>query len=110
MKRFIYLIVAAAVSFACVVQADNMSEAKARRRARKAQIVELVKAGAAQEGAEGYLISQSSATAAQVAVIKAENADRRIGYETIAKANGKTAEEIGRQAALAIQRARREKR
>ena len=109
MKWFMSVMIAAVVGFACLAQADDMSDAKARRKERKAQIVELVQTGSAQEGADGYLVAKPGLEAAKAALVKAENADRKIGYEAIAKANGKTVEEIGKQAA-AIHKARHAKK
>ncbi len=104
MKRVMSVLFAAVVGVVCLVQADDMSDAKERRKARKDAVVVLVLTGKAEEGADGYLAAKAGLDAAQAALVKAENADRKIGYEAIAKANGKTVEAIGRQAA-AINRA-----
>jgi uncharacterized protein YdbL (DUF1318 family) len=103
------VVVAAVLGFACFAQADAKDDARERRKERHAQIVELVQAGRAQEGSDGYLVAQAGLSAQQAALVQAENADRKIGYEAIAKANGKTVEEIGRQAA-AINKARAAKK
>lgn len=108
MKRMKWLMgvaLAAVMGIVCVAQADSIDDAKARRRDRKAQIEQLVKAGDAEEGADGYLAPKSGLAATKAALISAENADRKIGYEAIAKANGKSTSEIGRQAGV-INRAR----
>ena len=100
MKRVMGVALAAAVGFACMAQADTLSDAKERRKARKAQVDQIVKAGDAAEGAQGYLVAKSGLDADKAALVKAENEDRKIGYEAIAKANpGKTAEDVGKQAA-----------
>jgi uncharacterized protein YdbL (DUF1318 family) len=99
---------AAVVGVACLAQADSLDDAKTRRKARREQVEQLVKAGAAAEGADGYLASTAGIGADKAALVSAENADRKIGYEAIAKANGKTAEEIGRQAGV-INKARAKK-
>ena len=93
--------VALAVMFgiACVAQADVISDAKARRKARRAEVAAIVQAGQAEEGSEGYLVAKGDLPETKAAVVKAENADRKVGYETIAKANGKTVAEVGKQAA-----------
>ena len=109
MKRMMCVLFAAVVGFACLAQADDMSDAKERRKARKDQVVELVQAGGAEEGSDGYLVAKAGLEAAKAALVKAENADRKIGYEAIAKANGKPADEVGKQAA-AINKARRAKK
>jgi uncharacterized protein YdbL (DUF1318 family) len=68
--------------------------------------------------AAAYLLSRSfirassakgELDAAKVALLNAENADRKIGYEAIAKANGKTVDEVSRQAA-AINKAKQSKK
>ena len=56
-------------------------------------------AGKAEEGRDGYLVPKGKLTDQQAVTVKAENADRKIGYELIAKRNGKTVEEIGKHAA-----------
>ena len=109
MKWMMGAAMAAVMGFACVAQADNLSDAKERRKARRAQIVELVKAGDATEGADGCLAAKDGLDAAKAALVNAENADRKIGYAAIAKANGKTVEEVGRKAAE-INKARAEKK
>jgi uncharacterized protein YdbL (DUF1318 family) len=90
----------------CAMRADTLREAKARRKARYAQVEQLVQAGRAKEGDEGYLVAQGALTAEQAALMKAENEDRKTGYAAIAQANGKSVAEVGRQAAV-IQKARR---
>ena len=109
MKQSIIMVVAALLGWAGLAQADAMEQARARRRARKEQVEQLVAAGDAQEGLDGYLAPKAGLEAAQAAVVQAENADRRVGYEAIAKANNKTVEEVGRQAA-AINRSRATKK
>ncbi len=84
---------------ACLAQADAISEAKARRKARRAEVAAIVQAGQAEEGDQGYLVAKGDLPEAKAAVVKAENADRRVGYEAIAKANGKTVAEVEKQAA-----------
>ena len=105
MRAMMGVVMAVLVGVACVAQADDLAEAKARRKARNAQVVQLVKAGEASEGADGYLAAKAGLDAAKTALVNAENADRKLGYAAIAKANGKTVEEIGKQAA-AINQAR----
>ncbi len=102
--------VAAIVAVACVAQAGDMEDAKGRRKARRAQIVELVQSGDSEEGSDGYLIAKAGLDAAKAALVNAENADRKIGYEAIAKANGKTVEEVGKQAAVTLKSKRASKK
>ena len=99
MNRVMSVMVAVIVGFACFAQADAKDDARARRKERRAQIIELVQAGQAEEGSDGYLVAKAGLDAAKAAQVKAENADRKIGYEAIAKSNGKTPEEVGKKAA-----------
>ncbi len=104
MKRMMGAVLAAVLGLACFARADALDDAKERRKARREQIEQLVTAGDASEGADGYLAAKAGLDAAKAALIKAENADRKIGYEAIAKANGKTPEEIGRMAAESLKK------
>jgi len=99
MNRVMSVMVAVIVGFACFAQADAKDDARARRKERHAQIEQLVQAGQAEEGSDGYLVSKAGIDAAKAALVKTENADRKIGYEAIAKSNGKTPEEVGKKAA-----------
>jgi len=102
-------IVAVSIGFACMARADAMSDAKERRKARRAQVEQIVQAGQAEEGGNGYLIAKGELSGTNAAVVKDENADRKMGYEAIAKANGKSVEDVGKQAAT-IQKSRQAKR
>jgi uncharacterized protein YdbL (DUF1318 family) len=82
-----------------LAQADALDDAKARRKARRDQIEQVVKTGQAEEGSDGYLAAKAGLDDVKTALVKAENADRKIGYEEIAKANNKSAEEIAKKAA-----------
>ncbi|MDR2849743.1 MAG: YdbL family protein [Verrucomicrobiota bacterium] len=79
--------------------ADDIESIKARRKARREQVAALVQAGDAKEGDDGYLAPKAGLDAAKDAVVKAENADRKLGYAIIAKQNGKSVEDVGKQAA-----------
>jgi uncharacterized protein YdbL (DUF1318 family) len=102
MKRVLSLAVAMAIGCVCLAQADTVEDAKTRRKERRAQVEQLVKSQKAEEGADGYLVAKAGNDVEGAKLIQAENADRKIGYEAIAKANGKTVEEVGRQAAAII--------
>jgi uncharacterized protein YdbL (DUF1318 family) len=106
MKRVASVLLAVVLGCVCWAQADAKEEAKERRKARRAEVEQLVQSGQAEEGADGYLVAKAGLEAAKAALVKAENADRRTGYEAIAKANNKSAEEIGKKAAE-IHRARK---
>ncbi len=109
MKTMVSLAIAMVIGVACLAQADDMSDARERRKARRAQVEQLVQAESVTEGDAGYLIAKGTLDEAKAALVKAENADRKIGYEAIAKANGKTVEEVSKQAA-AITKARQPKK
>ena len=97
MKRMISIVMTLVIGFACVSFADAISEAKERRKARQEEVVTLLKSGAAEEGEHGYLVAKKNEKQVE-AVVKAENADRKIGYEAIAKNSGMSIEEVGKKA------------
>ena len=99
-RKMMCVVMAVMFGIACVAQADAISDAKARRKARRTEVTAIVQAGQAEEGNEGYLVAKGDLPEAKAAVVKAENADRKVGYEAIAKANGKTVAEVGKQAAV----------
>jgi len=99
MKRMTTWIVMACIAIGTTVFADALSDAKERRKTRQESIQQIVKAGDATEGDQGYLEPKAGIAADKAALIKAENEDRKVGYEAIAKANSKTVEEIGKKAA-----------
>lgn len=109
MKTMVCLAFAFVIGFACLAQADDMSAARERRKARRAQVEQLVQAGSVEEGGDGYLAAKGELDAAKAALVQAENADRKIGYEAIAKANGKPVSEVVKQAA-AINKSRNAKK
>ncbi len=109
MKTMVSLAIAMVIGFACLAQADSMTDARERRKARRAQVEQLVQAGSVAEGGDGYLVAKGQLDAAKAALVKAENADRKIGYEAIAKAHGKSVDEVTKQAA-AINKTRQPKK
>ena len=109
MKRVMSVMVAVIVGCACLAQADAKDDARERRKARRTQVEQIVQAGQAEEGQDGFLVAKAGLDAGKAAVVSAENADRRIGYESSAKANGKAVEDVAKQAA-AITRGRAPKK
>jgi len=95
MKRIIGMMLAMVIGVASVSLADALSDARDRRKERQAEVVKLLKDGAAEEGADGYLVAKKKEAEA---VVKAENADRKIGYEAIAKNGNTSVEAIGKKA------------
>ena len=83
MKIFAIMVCTAAMALG--VFADAKSDAHARRKARKNSVSAIVKNGDASEGANGYLMPKSGMDKDKLEVVNAENKDRKIGYETIAK-------------------------
>lgn len=98
-QRMMSVMAAVVIGLVCLAQADAKADAHERRKARHAEIVHVVQAGLATEGDDGYLVAKAGLAADKAELVKAENTDRRIGYEAIAKSNGKTVEEIGKKAA-----------
>lgn len=80
-----YALVSCMVMIAMGVLADAKSEAHARRKARKNSVAAIVKSGGASEGVNGYLIARKGLAKEKIAVVNAENKDRKIGYQAIAK-------------------------
>lgn len=109
MNSMVSLAIAMVIGVACLAQADDMSDARERRKARRAQVEQLVQTGSLTEGSDGYLAAKGELDAAKAALVKAENEDRKIGYEAIAKANGKPVAEVVKQAA-AINKSRQQKK
>jgi uncharacterized protein YdbL (DUF1318 family) len=99
MIRMATWIVMACIAVGTTAFADALSDAKERRKVRQDSIQQIVKAGDAKEGDQGYLEPKAGIASDKAALIKAENADRKVGYESIAKANGKNVEAIGKKAA-----------
>ena len=81
---------------------NYLNDAKSRSRARRSQIEALVDGGKAVELETGFLELTDASSAADAQLVKDENADRRQGFEAIAKERGKTPEEVGRTAAKII--------
>ena len=109
MKRERCVMAALVAGWVTIAQADAKEEAKERRKARREQVEKMVQSGHASEGGDGYLATNAGLDAAKAELVKAENADRKVGYEAIAKANNKTADEVGKKAAE-INKSRTKKR
>ncbi|MDD4101881.1 MAG: DUF1318 domain-containing protein [Kiritimatiellae bacterium] len=106
LKRVLCIALAAVVGFACVAMAGAKEDAKARRRERRTQVEQMVEKGEATEGDSGYLVAKAGIGAAKEAVVRDENADRKIGYEAISKETGMALADVQKQAAAAIRRMR----
>ncbi len=84
------------------VRGDELAAVKERMVGRRDAVQALVTRKAAGEDNRGYLDARGSLTAAETAVLAAENADRKLVYTGIAGKTGATAELVGKQRAAAI--------
>jgi uncharacterized protein YdbL (DUF1318 family) len=102
MKLFTMIVCMVALTLS--VFADAKSEAHERRKARKNEIAALVSSGEASEGTNGYLVAKAGLSAAKQALVNAENTDRKIGYEAIAKQHNTSVDAISKAAGKINQR------
>ncbi len=82
--------------------ADSRAELKARMEQRLPQLNALKARGVVSENDAGLLTAAGTATAADKAVMEAENKDRRAVYAAIAAKNGATPETVGARRAKKI--------
>lgn len=98
--RTVVLLVALMLT-AIVAPAQDLGAVRARMAQRLPQIDALKAAGAIGEDNKGYVaVREAKDNASQV--VSAENADRRVVYDSIAKQTGSSAEVVGRQRAQRI--------
>jgi uncharacterized protein YdbL (DUF1318 family) len=88
--------------------ASPVSQAQERIKERLAQVDALKAEGKAGESFNGYLSARGELSPREFSLIEAENADRRILYEAVARSTGQTPEEVGRQRAIRIAELARE--
>lgn len=88
--------------------ASPVSQAQERIKERLAQVDALKAEGKAGESLNGYLSARGELSPREFSLIEAENADRRILYEAVARSTGQTPEEVGRQRAIRIAELARE--
>lgn len=100
--RNVLFILLASLLFALPIQANTVPEAQARIKERLAQIDELKEDGSIGENAVGLLSARKTLGPRQQALITAENTDRRIIYDSVAKRTGQSVEAVGAQRALRI--------
>jgi uncharacterized protein YdbL (DUF1318 family) len=111
MKHLAKLVLISLIATVTVALADTQDEIKERRKARKDQIDLLIKQNEASENEQGYLTPAKDLEAEKEALVKAENADRKSGYEAIAKRTGTSLEKVEKDAAAFIkQRAQESKK
>jgi uncharacterized protein YdbL (DUF1318 family) len=96
-KSFLTVLFCMALT-ALTVLSDAKDDAHARRKERWDKVKALLLNGAAVEGANGYLVPASGSGKDQRKVVDAENNDRKIGYEAIARENKTRVEAIARAA------------
>jgi len=88
--------------------ASPVSQAQERIKERLAQVDALKAEGKAGESFNGYLSARGELSPRELSLIEAENADRRVLYEAVARSTGQTPEEVGRQRAIRIAELARE--
>jgi uncharacterized protein len=92
---------AALVLSAVLAPAQDLGAVRARMAERLPQVDALKASGAIGEDNQGYVsVREAQGNASEV--VSAENADRRVVYESIAKQTGTSAEAVGRQRAQRI--------
>ena len=97
-KIKLFMLMVCMVALTISVFADAKSEAHARRKARKNEITALVSGGDVSEGVNGYLVTKKGLSKCKLVLVKAENSDRKIGYEAIAKQHNTSVEAISKAA------------
>ncbi|MBT3380083.1 MAG: DUF1318 domain-containing protein [Lentisphaerae bacterium] len=106
MKRYVYMVVAAACLGVMVPGATGAgaSGLKARMVARAPRLAELKQAKAVGEDLKGLvqIADETKVTAADKQLVADENRDRAIVYQIIAKQHGSTPGHVGTQRAAAI--------
>lgn len=75
---------------------------KANMKKRMPEIIRLLKSGTVGENAAGFLAIRGELSAADKAVVEAENADRKTVYEAIARKEKTTADLVGKRRAKQI--------
>lgn len=82
--------------------ADDIQDAKDRMRDRLAQIDQMKSDGSVGENANGYLSIRGSLGPRQSSLVEAENTDRRVIYQSVARESRQSVQEVGRQRALRL--------
>lgn len=82
--------------------ANSASEIKLNMQKRLPEINALLKKGAVGEDCNGFLAAQGQLSAAEQKLIAAENADRKLVYQAIAKQQNTSAELVGQRRAKQI--------
>lgn len=82
--------------------AANLDAVKERMQERQPAIAELWKDGLIGENNEGYLEARANLSSGQRDLVEAENRDRRLVYEAIAKRAGSTTEKVAKARAAQI--------
>lgn len=82
--------------------ADSAAEAADRIKERLPMIDTMKAAGEVGENAKGFLEARKPVGPRQTAVIEAENADRGIIYDSVARKTGQSPQEVGQQRAIRI--------
>lgn len=99
-RFLLVLLMTTCLSLAAMGQ--SVQSATERIKERLPQIDNLKAEGAVGETSEGYLAPREDLGPRQQSLLEAENADRRIIYQSVAVRTGQTAEAVGRQRAIRI--------
>lgn len=101
-KRWFVAVVMLAGLLVVDARGDELAAVKERMVGRRGAVQALVAKKAAGEDHRGYLEARGRLTAAETAVVAAENADRKLVYAEIAGKTGATPELVGKQRAAVI--------
>jgi uncharacterized protein YdbL (DUF1318 family) len=100
-KRYLWVVAAVAAGMFLFSAAAFCADIKTRIKNRLPRIIELKAAGIVGENNQGFLAFIGGNTSEQ-ALVDAENKDRQLVYDAIAKQQGTTADVVGRRRALQI--------
>jgi uncharacterized protein YdbL (DUF1318 family) len=105
MYRSLSFLIATIIAFTLVpatAMGDTATDATQRIKDRLTQVDALKSSGDVGEDARGYLSKRTTLGPRQNAIVDAENADRKILYQTVAGRTGQTVEDVGKQRAIQI--------
>ncbi len=100
MKRYLSLFLV--VLTGVLLAAPTAQTIKANMKKRQPAITALLQAGSVGEASSGYLAIRGDLSAADKAVVEAENADRKVIYEAIARKEKTTVQLVGERRAKQI--------
>lgn len=101
-KRTIFTVLSLMIFALSTTVAADLGAVKGAMKKRLPQMEQLWSQGLIGENNEGYVEARGSLTAEQQKLVTAENSDREIVYEAIAKSTQTTPEQVGKQRAAQI--------